>query len=267
MESRKKAIGSRARDSIVRFFNLFGGGPRVSTPPAPNTGGDVLDVLEPRFHTRLRSMYRGEPQLGIDANSHPIDMTRISRTQGMWLYELCVSVKPTATLEIGMAYGFSTLYFLAAAARNLGGHHTAIDPFQRSRWQGIGLAHAQALTSEKGSSFGFHFIEERSDRAATDLARSDSTFEVIFIDGNHRFDDVLVDFYLYAPLCAEGGYMIFDDMWLFSIQTVVAFVRTNRADFVEVATDQANICVFKKIGPDPREWRHFRQFAVSPSSD
>jgi hypothetical protein len=33
-----------------------------------------------------------------------------------------------------MAYGYSTLYFLAAIARNQTGHHTAIDPFQHSVW-------------------------------------------------------------------------------------------------------------------------------------
>ncbi len=185
----------------------------------------------------------------------------------MWLYDLCVSVKPKATLEIGMAYGYSTLYLLAAIARNQLGYHTAVDPLQRSLYQGIGLAHAQALASTKVSDFPFRLIEDRSDRTATDLVRSNSIFEIIFIDGSHRFDDVLVDFYLYAPLCAIGGYMIFDDIWMSSVRTVVAFVRDNRTDFVEVHTDQSNICVFRRVGDDAREWRHFRRFRVGRSSD
>jgi cephalosporin hydroxylase len=111
--------------------------------------------------------------------------------------------------------------------------------------------------------FTFSFIEDRSDHTATDLSRSNSTFEVIFIDGNHRFDDVLVDFYLYAPLCATGGHIIFDDMWMRSIQTVVAFVRSNRPDFVEVPTPEANVCVFQKIGDDVRTWNNFHEFIFS----
>ena len=165
-----------------------------------------------------------------------------------------------------MAYGYSSMYFLAAAAKNQLGHHTAIDPFQRSRWQGIGLAHAQAVTSTTTSD-SFRFIEDRSDRAAVDLGRSDSIFEVIFIDGNHRFDDVLVDFYLYAPLCAVGGFIVFDDIWMRSIQTVVAFVRANRAEFVEVPVGRSNIRVFRKVRWDARSWRHFRKFGVSRSSN
>jgi len=46
-------------------------------------------------------------------------------------YELCRKVKPQATLEIGLAYGFSTIYFLAVLAENGNGHHSSIDPYQR----------------------------------------------------------------------------------------------------------------------------------------
>lgn len=185
----------------------------------------------------------------------------------MWLYDLCVSVQAKATLEIGMAFGYSTLYFLAAIARNGSGRHTAIDPFQSASWRGIGLAHAQATCSEKVWDSAFQLIEDRSDRVSTDLARSHSTFDVIFIDGGHRFDDVLADFYLYAPLCAVGGHMVFDDIWMHSIQTVAAFIRANRTDFVEVPTSEPNICVFRKVGEDGREWTHFRKFTVARDSE
>ena len=257
------------KSNIKRLF-FRNNGNRLFRPTAANqkSGDGLLDTLDLDFRLRLLSMYHGEPQLGIDTLPHPIDeQTRISQSQGMWLYNLCVSTKPAATLEIGMAYGYSTIYFIAAIARNQLGHHTAIDPFQRSSWHGIGLAHAQALTSHKAPDSTFQLIEDRSDRAATDLARSNSTFEVIFIDGNHRFDDVLVDFYLYAPLCTIGGHIILDDMWMSSIKTVVAFVRANRTDFVECPTDQPNICVFKKVSDDARNWTHFRKYIVSNSSD
>lgn len=235
-----------------------------STEATPKDVEELLAVLDPRFRFPLLSMYRGEPQRGIDGQLHPIDEnTKISPSQGIWIYDLIVSVKPNATLEIGMAFGYSTLFFLAATARNEIGHHTAIDPFQRSLWRGIGLAHAQSLAPVKNSNSAFRFIEGRSARVATDFARSKSTFEVIFIDGNHRFDDVLVDFTLYAPLCAIGGYIILDDMWMRSIQTVVNFVRANRMDFVEVHTDELNICVFQKVGVDTREWSDFHEFAMA----
>ena len=268
MKNKREAMGSLAKKAIARLFNTCGiKTRRHPAEAAPKPIEKLLAALDPRFRSRLLSMYRGEPQIGADGQLHPIDDgTKISASQGMWLYDLCLSIKPKSTLEIGMAYGYSTLYFLAAIARNQIGHHTAIDPFQRSCWYGIGLTHAQALAPPEGSDSTFLLIEDYSNRVSTDLERSNSTFEVIFIDGNHRFDDVLVDFYLYAPLCPFGGHIIFDDIWMRSIQTVVAFVRANRTDFVEIRAGEPNICVFQRVGDDSRKWNDFHEFAVARRS-
>jgi predicted O-methyltransferase YrrM len=239
---------------------------RHSAPaaPAPQSVEAALARLDPRFRDSLLSMYRGEPQLGSDGERHPIYTTvSISPEQGMWLYDLCRSVKPKSTLEIGMAYGFSTLYILAAIDRNQGGAHTSVDPFQHAGWHGIGLANvASHVPADKLQSV-FRLIEERSDRATVDLVRANASFDLIFIDGNHRFDDVLVDFYLCAPLCALGGRIIFDDMWLPSIQSVVAFIRANRTDFKELPSSVPNATLFQRVGDDTREWNSFHSFEVA----
>lgn len=228
---------------------------------------EVLERLEDPFRSTLLSMYEGNPQSGVDGQVHCLDSTtQISPKQGMWLYDLCLSTRPEATLEIGMAYGFSSLFFLAAIAKNRHGQHTAIDPFQKSQWHGIGITLANEHSPTLAGRRAFHFIEERSDRAATDLAREKQYFDIVFVDGGHRYDDVLVDFYLYAQLIANGGYIIFDDMWMSSVMTVVEFIRTNRHDFREVVSPVANVCVFQKIAEDYRGWDEFSEFKVFPST-
>jgi Predicted O-methyltransferase len=269
MTTKAKSFSKLAKKAIIHLSNAVGIkiGRHQPTDALPKAIDEHLATLDPRFRSPLLSMFLGESQLGTDGQPHPIDKnTKISPSQGMWLYDLCVSVRPKSTLEIGMAYGYSTIFFLAAIEKNQAGHHTSVDPFQRSHYHGIGLTHAQALATTKGSNSAFSFIEDRSDRVAIDLARSHTTFDIIFIDGNHRFDDVLVDFYLYAPLCTIGGHIIFDDMWMSSIQTVAAFVLSNRADFVEVRTSEPNISVFQRVGDDARKWSHFRNFTVSRST-
>ncbi len=216
-------------------------------------------MAEP-FRGALLSMYRAKSMVGSDGAHYPIDsVTRTLPSQGMWFYDQCRSLRPVATLEVGFAYGFSALFFLAAIAANKSGNHTAVDPFQRSDWHGIGLANVRAVN---GGAL-FRFIEERSDRAATDLVREKASFDIVFIDGNHRLDDALVDFYLYAPLCKAGGHIVFDDMWMSSIQTVASFVRSNRPDFAEMPTQHPNISVFRRIGDDSRRWDHFQPFMVA----
>ena len=269
MTTEIKSLSKLAKKTIIYISNAVGIkiGRHQLTDAVPKAIEEHLATLDSRFRSPLLSMYRGESQLGTDGQQHPIDKdTKIHPSQGIWLYDLCVSVRPKSTIEIGMAYGYSTIFFLAAIETNQAGHHTSVDPFQRSSYYGIGLTHAQALTTTKGSNSSFSLIEDRSDRVAIDLARTNTTFDIIFIDGNHRLDDVLVDFYLYAPLCTIGGHIIFDDMWMSSIQTVVAFVRANRSDFVEVRTSESNISVFQRVGDDAREWSHFREFTVSRSA-
>src|SRR5580704_5971284 len=242
---------SYARNVVRRLLNRQSD----AVPPAVE---EILAPLDLSFRVPLLSMYRGEPQLGLDGQHHAINpIIKISPSQGMWIYGLCLSGKPRATLEIGMCYGFSSLFFLAAIAKNKSGHHTAVDPDVRRHWHGIGLAHVSALGMESA----FRYIEERSVRAGVDLKRENSSFDVIFVDGSHRFDDVMSDFYLYAPLCGIGGCIIFDDMWMPSIQSAVAFVRTNRKDFVETPQPHGNICVFTRVGEDVREWDHFQPFS------
>jgi len=217
---------------------------------------EILLSMPQPFRSALLSMYNGDAQLGSDGDRHSLDtMTAISRDEGMWLYNLCREVKPKTSLEIGLAYGYSAVYFLASIRENDVGHHTAVDPFQ-SHWHGIGCSQPRNL----GMSEAFRLIEEMSVSALVHFADREEMFDVIFIDGNHRFDDALVDFTLSANLCRMGGYIILDDMWMPSIRKAVAFIRSNRKDFEAIKTPVSNIAAFRRIGNDTREWRHYVEF-------
>jgi predicted O-methyltransferase YrrM len=209
---------------------------------------EILSPLPEPFRSALISMYAGEPQLGSDGERHNLDgKVRISREQGIWLYNLCRDAKPKTTLEIGLAYGYSTVYFLAAIRDNGAGYHTAVDPYQ-SHWHGIGWLQPRSL----GMGDSFRFIEEKSVSALVHFADRGEMFEVIFIDGNHRFDDALVDFTLSAELCPMGGCIILDDMWMPSIRRAVAFIRSNRNDFEEIK--RSFTMLWSPRGPS-RRWR------------
>ena len=97
-------------------------------------------------------------------------------------------------------------------------------PFQASLWHGVGATQARRLSSKR-----FTLIEDYSIHVLSDFIRAGKSFDFIFIDGNHRFDDVLVDFYLADQVLEVGGLMVLDDIWMASIRTVLAFVLANRA--------------------------------------
>lgn len=185
----------------------------------------------------------------------------------MALVRLAALVDATHTLEVGLGYGFSTTYLLGALANRqrvdaVG--HLAVDPYQLTDWNGIGITTANELvaTSPCLSESSFHWIEERSDIALAGLLKEGRHFDLTFIDGYHRFDDVLVDFTLAAQMCSMGGAIVLHDMWLPGIAWVAGFIRSNRADFAEVHTGCENLFAVQRIGEDARNWDHFVPFAM-----
>lgn len=216
----------------------------------------ALTPLSDPFRSALLSMYKNEPQCGTDGVLHTMDAeTRIYPEQGMYLYNLCRSLQPKRTLEIGLAYGFSAVYILAAQHDNGKGSHTAIEPFA-ARWHGIG----QAKIEQVGMNQSFTFVAERSFPALAELGRKSEWFDLIFIDGNHKFDDVLVDFTLSAEICPIGGYIVFDDILMPSIGKVLSFIQKNRKDFERMPIPVFTMAAFRRIAADSRAWNYHVKF-------
>lgn len=244
-----------ALSKLRRSFN------RRTEAPRTESLEDLREMGEP-FASALRSMYSGAPQIGFDGESHVLaPKTRISIEEGLYIFRLCRESKAEATLEIGCAYGFSTLYILAALAQNPAARHVAIDPWENEDWgyRGIGVRKVR----EVGMEASFRLFAEPSTLAFPRLISEGLRFDLIFIDGNHLFDYALVDFSFSALVCADGGLIIFDDMWLPSIRKVVSFVRSNRRDFAELPTSVHNISVFRKADEDrriQRDWKFFEDF-------
>ena len=228
-------------------------------------GIDDLSELDAGFRRVLASLYAREPQRGADGLPHPVDRyTRVSVAEGMALYRWCVETGVTATLEVGLAYGFSTAFLLAALDANGGGRHVAVDPYQTSDWHGVGAATAARLTAAAAhlDPDSFTCLEERSEAALVDLERRGQTFGLVFVDGYHRFDDVLVDFTLAARMVPAGGLVVLHDRRLGSVKAVASWIRHDRPDFARVTTPCRNLVAVRRVAEDTRDWRHFVPFPM-----
>jgi predicted O-methyltransferase YrrM len=212
-------------------------------------------MLSSEAEAILHEMYT-EPKLrGADGLVEIDRITRIDKTAGAELNRLVRESGARKSLEIGLAYGFSTIWIMDALPPE--GSHVALDPCQASWWHGVGETQARRLPGKQ-----FRWLEEYSIHALSDWIRAGEKFDFIFIDGAHRFDDVLVDFYLCDQVLEVGGLMVFDDVWMASIRTVLAFVLANRA--YQVVPQRSNrMAALRKLKDDDRDWRHFRPFAVT----
>jgi predicted O-methyltransferase YrrM len=204
----------------------------------------------------LNSMYRNEPQLGSDGKLHEMDpSTRIPPDLGELLVQLHTALKPQRTVEIGLGYGFSTLFFMMAMQQSGGGYHIAIDPLQID-YHGIGVTRVQLVQMQDR----FTLIEKESAVGLPLLAAMGLKAQLILIDGQHRFDNVMVDFFLADAICPTGGVIVFDDMWMASVQKVVRFIANNRSDYRHAPSSVQVAAVFHKVGRDERRWNHYVDF-------
>jgi predicted O-methyltransferase YrrM len=98
----------------------------------------------------------------------------------------------TRTIEIGLGYGVSARAVGEGPRANGddGVRHVVIDPFQETRFAGRGLD----LLDEWGL---LELVEHHADESQIVLPRllaEGHRFHLAFVDGNHRFDAVFVDF-------------------------------------------------------------------------
>ena len=236
----------KLRDRVVRRLRRA----LLEAPPPAPLAADAEAILA--------SMYGSQPQPGTGGAVYEIDaVTRIPRARGDLLYAYAAELKPDQTLEVGLAYGFSTLFLLSALRDQGRGHHLAIDPYQSSDWHGVGAARARQL----GMVDRFTLLEERSEHALPRLALEGKQAQLIFIDGDHRFDATLLDFTLCDRLLSEGGIIALDDTWMPSVQRVVSFVVRNRTDYERLPDRVLDVVAFRKIrATDDRSWHHFAEF-------
>jgi predicted O-methyltransferase YrrM len=196
-------------------------------------------------------------------------------------------LKPEKTLEIGMAYGLSTLFICQAHHDNGSGAHIAIDPFEDTRFKSIGLLNIKRANLEQL----LRFYRSSSDEVLPQLCAQKDRFDFAFIDGSHLFDRVLVDFFYIDKLLNAGGHVAFDDLWMPAVRKAASFILKNRAytlvrlpskpktsvwrrvlrigrrivqspfgrDWTLKFVPQ-NVVVFKKVAHDSRHWQFHRAF-------
>jgi predicted O-methyltransferase YrrM len=232
------------------------------------SGADLPFSLE--FCPRLKRMFESRVVETSDGKTAPFEAgSTVNNIQ--ILRHLVMALRPTRTLEIGLAHGASALTFLTSLREiNAGGGdflHTAIDPFQRTVWKSAAL-HAIAVDGFRDH---FQFHDEESSIALPRLCDEHREFQLIYIDGSHLFEDVFLDFAFTARLLPIGGLCLFDDCSDRHVQKVIRFIKTNYRDVLRrypleglvkkpLLKRLANrigfyqLAAFEKIAQTPRKW-------------
>jgi predicted O-methyltransferase YrrM len=186
-------------------------------------------------------------------------VTALETGKMLYLLELGLIREPATVLEIGLGWGFS-----AAGIQRLGcvRRHVIIEVDVGSPRASQGERNVRSAASDQES---LELCWGDSHVVLPRLCAREERFDLVFIDGGHRYDDVFVDFHFARRLVAPGGNVVFDDTWLPSIRTVVSWVETNLSDQWQrlPAPQSLSLAAFEaRAEPDRRRWDHFAPFGV-----
>jgi len=148
----------------------------------------------------------------------------MSVSEGREIREVLDAIDAYRTLEVGLAYGMSTLHICEAIRDKPDARHIAIDPLQTTEFDGIGLLNLERA----GLRHLLDFYEEPSHECLPKLLGAGVELDFALIDGAHLFDCAFVDFFYIDKMLRPEGIICMDDMWLLAIQKVVKFFLRNR---------------------------------------
>jgi len=213
---------------------------------------------QPQFESVTQALWTADELPGEDGALVKVKKkTGVAQQGCLLLAELVRKVRPTHTLEVGCAYGFSSVHIVGALAEVGGLRHVSVDPYQDTAWHGVGRT-----TVRRAGLAELHTVMTRmSDAVLPSLYEHNARFGLIFVDGDHKFDAIIADVRNAGRILPTGGLLVLDDVWMASTRTAMSWIEANLS--YERLLVRYNMVVYKKTGADTRHWTHFEPFLVS----
>src|SRR5207248_5986427 len=115
------------------------------------------------------------------------------------LQNLVRQVRPKISLEVGLAYGISTLN-ICQALREVGAiRHIVMDPYQE-KWKEIGLRNIRTA----GYADLVDFRRQPAHEVLPELMKDGVTIDFAYLDGSKVFDFVLVNIFYLTRIMPVG---------------------------------------------------------------
>jgi predicted O-methyltransferase YrrM len=197
-----------------------------------------------------------------DGTIHAVFPVAVSWEEGAALRDLVVAEDAVHTVEIGLGYGVSALFVCEGLLANgdPDARHVAIDAHQSARFADCG----RQLLAEAGVAHLVELHPERSEIVLPRFLAEGRTFDLAFVDGNHRFDGVFLDLVYLGRLLRPGGVVMLDDHQLPAVARAAAFFTTNLGWAVEAASppggDHEWVALRTAREPDTRPFDFYVEF-------
>lgn len=204
----------------------------------------------------------------LPLHSHiPLDECRVIQE---WILE----TDPSVLVEVGLAYGVSSLHVCEALTRlDRAADYRIVDPHQQTEWSDVGR-----LNLERAGHEGrFSLVEEPSELCLPRWMGEGLEIDFALIDGWHSFDQIMVEVFYLGRMLRIGGALVLDDLQLPAVTKVSRWISNldcfrpmdlpkwllrSRAARVRrlSGVPEARVAGFLKTAADTRSWDWFRDF-------
>jgi predicted O-methyltransferase YrrM len=197
-----------------------------------------------------------------DGSIHSLFPVAITAVEGDALRDWVMREGAKRTIEIGLGYGLSALFICEAlmASGNAEAHHVVVDPHQATRFSDCGLQ----FLDEAGAIGLVEYHTQESRVVLPNLLSEGRSFDLAFVDGNHRFDGVFVDLVYLGRLVRPGGIVFMDDYQLPAVARAASFFVTNLAWTLEESSPRDSLHQWAVLRtsslPDTRPFDYYVDF-------
>jgi predicted O-methyltransferase YrrM len=128
------------------------------------------------------------------------------------LHGLARSLKPEVCVEIGSARGMSACFVGMALALNGKGKLYAIDPHSPTEWNDLGSVNSYEIMVKNVRSLALSRYVEIVRKTSVEAVQSwNRKIDLLFIDGDHSYEGIKLDWELFSPYVAPFGAVVFHD--------------------------------------------------------
>ena len=197
-----------------------------------------------------------------DGSLHDLFPVAASAAEGEALRDWVLRERATRTIEVGLGYGISALHVCEGLLGNSGptARHVVIDPYQATRFSDLGLQ----FLDEAGVREMVEHHAEKSEIVLPRFVDEARSFDLAFVDGNHRFDGVFVDLFYLGRLVRKGGIVFLDDYQLPGVARAVSFFASNLGWTMEEVSPPDDLhqwaVLRTSVVSDMRQFDHFAEF-------
>lgn len=151
-----------------------------------------------------------------DTFGHRADIAKADLGYGWVHYGLIRAIKPRRVLCIGSRHGFIPAVLAQACKDNGKGQVDFVDPGygpeDKNYWTGVGLWRTNK-GKELFKKFGFKGWIKLYVTTSEEFAKKvKKDYDYIYIDANHSYKGVFLDYRLFWPRLKANGFMVFHDI-------------------------------------------------------